>query len=73
MMERNLDFEVDNYDELTKMLTGLLMDVRRGQVDHESAKSLTLIAHKINKNNANAIEYKKVAKHKKKIDFFEKE
>lgn len=72
-MTRDLNFEVENYDELTKMLTGLLMDVRRGAVDHESAKSLTLIAHKINKNNANAIEYKKVAKHKKTIDFFEKE
>ena len=69
-MKRDLSFEVTNYDELNKMLTGLLMDVRRGIVDHETAKSITLVAHKINKNNANAIEYKKVSKHRRDIDFF---
>ena len=70
-MKRDLNFEVKNYEELNKMLAGLLMDVRRGEVDHETAKSLTLVAHKINKNSANAIEYKKISRHGKPITFFE--
>jgi len=70
--ERKLDFEVENSVDLNKMLTGLLMDMRRGQVDHETAKSITLIADKINKNNVNQLEYKKITKHTRAIDFFEK-
>ena len=71
MESRNLDFEVTNAIELNKMLTGVLMDVRRGNLDHETAKSITLVADKINKNNVNILEYKKLTKHKKDIDFFE--
>jgi hypothetical protein len=72
-MDRKLDFEIKNSLDLNKMLTGLLMDVRRGTVDHDTAKSITLIADKINKNNVNVLEYKKITKHKKNIDFFEDE
>ena len=71
MNERDLKFEVNNSIDLNKMLTGVLMDVRRGVIDHETTKSITLVADKINKNNTNAVEYKKIAKHKKKIAFFE--
>ena len=71
MEKRNLDFEVNNTVDLNKMLTGLLMDVRRGVVDHETTKSITLVADKINKNNVNQLEYKKLSKHKKRLDFFE--
>jgi len=71
--KRDLDFEVKNSDDLNKMLTGVLMDVRRGVLNHEMAKSITLVADKINRNNVNKLEYKKVCKHKKSIDFFEKE
>ena len=53
MEERKLDFEVNNSIDLNKMLTGLLMDIRRKEVDHDTAKSITLIADKINKNNEN--------------------
>ena len=70
--KRNLNFEVNDSKELNKMLTGLLMDLRRGEVDHDTARSITLVADKINKNNVNAIEYKKVTKHRKKLDFFER-
>ena len=69
--ERNLDFEVNNSTELNKMLTGVLMDVRRGIIDHDTAKSITLVADKINKNNVNILEYKKISKHKSDIKFFE--
>jgi len=69
--ERDLSFEVKNSIDLNKMLTGVLMDVRRGAVDHETAKSVTLLADKINKNNVNALEYKKIAKHNRDLMFFE--
>jgi len=69
--KRDLNFEVNSSLDLNKMLTGLLMDMRRGEVDHDTAKSITLIADKINKNNVNVLEYKKLTKHTNKIDFFE--
>lgn len=71
--KRDLNFSVETSIDLNKMLTGLLMDVRRGEVDHEKAKSITLIADKVNKNNVNALEYKKITKHKKNLSFFEGE
>ena len=67
---RNLNFEVNNSNDLNKMLTGVLMQVRRGELSHETVKSITLVADKINKNNVNQLEYKKICKHKKEIDFF---
>lgn len=70
--KRKLDFEIHNSEDLNKMLSGLLMDVRRGLVDHDTAKSITLVADKLNKNNVNAIEYKRLTKSTSKIDFFEK-
>ena len=69
--ERSLDFEVNNANELNKMLTGVLMQVRRGELDHETVKSITLVADKINKNNVNQLEYKKICKHTKDITFLE--
>jgi hypothetical protein len=70
--KRDLNFEVNNAKQLNEMLTGVLMDVRRGNLDHETVKSITLVADKINKNNVNILEYKKITKHKNEIDFFEK-
>lgn len=72
-MERDLNFEVKTSIDLNKMLTGALMDVRRGTLDHETAKSITLIADKINKNNVNALEYKRITKSKSKLSFFDEE
>lgn len=69
--KRDLNFEINSSVDLNKMLTGLLMDMRRGEVDHDTAKSITLIADKINKNNVNILEYKKLTKHTRKIQFFE--
>ena len=68
--KRDLSFEVKNTVDLNKMLTGALMDVRRGQLDHETVRSITIIADKINKNNIAAIEYKRLSKHKRDIQFF---
>lgn len=69
--KRNLNFEVKNAKQLNEMLTGVLMDVRRGIIDHETVKSITLVADKINKNNVNILEYKKITKQKNEVDFFE--
>ena len=71
MEARNLNFEVNNSKELNKMLLGVIMDVRRGNVDHDTAKSITLVADKINKNNVNILDYKRITKHKSDIEFFE--
>ena len=69
--KRDLDFEVNNSEQLNKMLSGVLMDVRRGNLDHDTIKSITLVADKINKNNVNDIEYKKLTKHTRNLTFFE--
>lgn len=69
--KRDLNFEVKTSIDLNKMLTGLLMDLRRGEIDHETAKGITLVADKINKNNVNAIEYKRLTQHTKTLTFFE--
>jgi hypothetical protein len=69
--KRDLNFEVKNAKQLNEMLTGVLMDVRRGNLDHDTVKSITLVADKINKNNVNILEYKKITKQKGDVDFFE--
>jgi len=69
--KRDLNFEVKNSKQLNEMLTGVLMDVRRGNLDHDTVKSITLVADKINKNNVNQLEYKKLTKHPNDLDFFE--
>lgn len=69
--KRDLKFEVKRSIDLNKMLTGLLMDLRRGEIDHETAKSITLVADKINKNNVNAIEYKRLTQHTRTLTFFD--
>ena len=71
--KRDLNFDIKTSLDLTRMLTGAIMDVRRGELDHETAKSITLLADKINKNNVNAIEYKRLTKTKNLITFFEEE
>ena len=68
---RDLSFEINNSNDLNKMLTGVLMQVRRGELNHETVKSITLVADKINKNNVNQLEYKKISKHKRDLLFFE--
>ena len=69
--KRDLKFEVKSSIDLNKMLSGLLMDLRRGEVDLETVKGITLIADKINKNNVNAIDYKRLTHHQRDLSFFE--
>jgi hypothetical protein len=70
-IKRDLNFEISNAKQLNEMLIGVLMDVRRGTLDHNTVKSVTLVADKINKNNVNILEYKKLTKHNSEINFFE--
>ena len=70
--KRNLkNLKIDNSADLTRILTGTLLDIRRGEISPEIAKNMVNVADKINKNNANAISYKKISKHTKEIAFFE--
>jgi hypothetical protein len=69
-MENEKSIQIKNTVDLNKMLTGVLMQLKRGEVSHEYAKSVSLVADKINKNNSNAIQYKSVCKHKEEVDFF---
>ena len=69
--KRDLNFEIGNADHMNLTLKGLFMDVRRGQVDPDTAKSLTLIADKIIKNAVAQTEYKKITKHNKNIPYLD--
>ena len=72
--KRNLkSLKIDNSADLTRILTGTLLDIRRGEISPEIAKNMVNVADKINKNNANAINYKKISKHNKEINFFKEE
>lgn len=74
MAKRNLNnLRLNNSKDLTAILSGVLLDIRRGAIDTEMTKNIVSVADKINKNNSNAINYKKVAKHNKEIEFFEEE
>lgn len=65
------NIEINNAIDLNKMLVGVLMQLKRGEVSHDYAKSVSLIADKVNKNNVNILDYKKITKHDKEINFFE--
>ena len=67
------NLKINNAVDLNKILTGVLLELKRGNVTHEYAKSVSVIADKINKNNVNQLQYKIVAKHEHPIDFFETE
>ena len=63
--------KVKNSSELNTILAQTLADIKQGNIDLNSAKTIALVADKINKNNLNAIQYKKTTSHKKALDFFE--
>lgn len=63
--------KVENAIDFNKFLLGALKDVRMGNLDHDTVKSITLIADKINKNNTNTIDYKKLTRHSEGLTFFD--
>ena len=68
-----LELKLETAVDLNKILTGVILELKRGNVTHEYAKSVSLIADKINKNNVNQLQYKSLTKHKNEIEFFENE
>ena len=73
-MEKNEPtFDVKTSRDLTLFLAGILKDLRKEEISHDTAKELSRASDKINKNNMNAIEYKRITKSKDKIEFFERD
>ena len=70
-METNENLKLENAVDLNKILTGIILELKRGNVSHEYAKSVSLLADKINKNNVNQLQYKSITKHSNPIIFFE--
>lgn len=64
-------YEIKTAEDLEKFLLGLLRDIRKKQVDLDTARALSLIADKINKNGVNQIVYKNLTGHKIPIPFYE--
>jgi len=63
--------EIKKSNDLNEVLSKTLSEIRSGEIDLNSAKAIALVADKINKNNLNAIQYKKVTSHKNGLPFFE--
>ena len=62
---------ISNTKELNEFLAQTLIDLRDKNINYTIAKSVAQVADKINKNNANSIEYKRISSHKNPIEFFE--
>jgi len=67
-MENN---QIKKSSDLNLFLSETLAGIKNGSIDLGSAKAIALVADKINKNNMNGIQYKKITSHRKKLDFFE--
>ena len=63
--------KTSNSSKLNEILSQALADIKEGKINLEEAKSIAMVADKINKNNVNAIQYKKVTGHKTNLTFFE--
>ena len=63
--------KVENSTDLNTFLAQTLSEIKAGNIDLNTAKSIALVADKINKNNVNSIQYKKITSHRNKLDFFE--
>ena len=63
--------EVKTASELNETLADVLIKVRDGSIPNQSAKTIALLADKINKNNVNSINYKRITSGIEKIAFFE--
>lgn len=63
---------IRNSEELNVALLSLFEDLKAGNINYKVAHEMTLAADKVNRNNMNAIEYKKVSNHNKELLFFSK-
>lgn len=63
--------DVKSTKKLNDALSDTLISLKDGDMSPNTAKGIALLADKINKNNSNALEYKRQTKHENKIKFFE--
>ena len=70
---KNNGFVVNNADDLNRLLTQTLILLQEDKITIDDAKEIVDAAEKLNKNNADQIEYKRLTNHDQKIDFFENE
>jgi len=66
-----METKLEKAKELNDFLAKALKDIRSGKLNHDTAKSITLIADKINKNNVNTLNYKRQTNHSRPLEFFE--
>ena len=69
--ERDLGFKINTHVDLVKMIAGVIMDIRRGDMSPEQAKEKSRMFDKIIKENTKAIKDLKASGGKGKIKFFE--
>ena len=65
-----MDATIKNALDLNRVLAQAITDLRAGNLHHDTACGITKLADKLNKNNMNAIEYKRITKHTNEISFF---
>ena len=58
-------------NSLNSFLSEVLSDLKSGNIDIAKAKAITQAADKINKNNLNSLDYKKITGSDKPLPFFE--
>jgi len=62
-------YDFKNADQMNLVLSGLIRDLRKGEVKPEEAKAVSIVADKINKNVMNQLTYKKMTKNDTPIPF----
>ena len=67
-----LKYDINELLESLKLRNTFLKlnNVSKEEIE-ENEKVITLVADKINKNNVNALEYKRITKHNNNLSFFE--
>jgi hypothetical protein len=66
-----MSVKIKNSAALTATLSEVLISLKNGEIDVQSAKTIAQVADKINKNNINQLHYKRIMKSEEKIEFFE--
>lgn len=69
MKTKEPTYDFKNADHMNLVLSGLIRDIRKGEVKPEEAKAVSIVADKINKNVMNQLTYKKMTKNDTPIPF----
>jgi len=63
--------EITTAKELNKVLLDTLVALKNGEIEAPVAKGVATLADKVNKNNLNILQYKKITRQPAVIEFFE--